>query len=194
MHNREGCPPHSLEKLNSAKKPVLRQMTSAHSSEPRSQTLWRRGLWGLALYLAAAVAVIRANALLPFCPPSWRELLGATPPVILIDLALALYLGSALILAAARLGRPTPCYRGWQTIALVLPFNFFFWYGGILPERFSLVTAAGMVLLILEQAALWRLCRRTRLIEGEECTRLLQQIRLLRPGDPPPIRKKTRKQ
>src|SRR5512136_922537 len=51
----------------------------------------RKGLWGMFLFLAASVLAFtfQDHSLTSVLPPEFRECLGMTPPVLLIDIVLA---------------------------------------------------------------------------------------------------------
>jgi hypothetical protein len=141
----------------------------------RLQTLSRRGLWGIVLFLVLSAGGYAVVGYQSRISAEILGRLGAAPPVSLISLALVVYCFSALILAMPRIVDGSDSYRGWSVVAYLGTFYGFYFYAGALTVNFWAVFAAGLLLLGLEYISLLIYCRREIQIEKvaiERCRRL----------------------
>ena len=119
--------------------------------------LTRRNLWEVLLFLLVslgAYACLDSNLFLQ-APENLRQLLGTPPPAFLIDLALATYLVSALILSLTRIAKGTRPAQNWSQLGYRCIFYLFYSFSGSLAAHFSLVFGIGIFLYGLEQAGIW---------------------------------------
>ncbi len=118
----------------------------------------RLGQWGLVGFLLLSLAVYRITPWFAKMPREWRDLLGASPPVLLISFALAVYAFAALIYILARMMAGGLNYRGWSHLGYTAAFYLFYGYAGALEENFWAVFVAGLTIFALEYYRLWSHC------------------------------------
>lgn len=119
----------------------------------------RQGLWGLTLFVLVSTGVFAAPAPTALISPKMFDLLGPSPPVSLISLALVIYCFSALVLAMPRIVDGGERYRGWSMLVYLSCFYGFYFYAGALEVNFWAVFAAGALLLSLEYIGVLIHCR-----------------------------------
>ncbi len=124
----------------------------------RHQAMANRGLWGLAIFILFSIAAQQNFGILPEISPEIRRLLGPSPPIKLISIALAVYAFSALILILSRMMSGSQTYRGWAHLGYLSAFYAFYYYGQALRENFWAVFAAGLTILGLEYYQIWTHC------------------------------------
>ena len=126
----------------------------------RLQTLSRKGLWGIMLFMALSAAGYAEVGHYSAIPAGVFDLLGTAPPVSLISLALVVYCFSALILTLPRIVDGSDSYRGWSAVAYLAAFYGFYFYARALAVNFWALFAVGTLLLTLEYISLLIYCRR----------------------------------
>ncbi len=146
----------------------------------RLHRLSNRGLWGLALFILMAIGGQQNFAFIPPIPDHIRALLGPSPPVKLISIALAVYSFSALILILSRMMSGSATYRGWSHLGYLAAFFAFYYYAQALEQNFWAIFAAGITILSLEYYQIWTHC--SEMIRKEKA--LLNSL-----GSPPPSSK-----
>lgn len=137
----------------------------------RLHRLSNRGLWGLALFILISLGAQEIR-LLPPLSEGVRAVLGASPPVKLISIALVVYSFSALILILSRMMGGTDTYRGWSHLGYLSGFYTFYYYAEVLPENFWAVFAAGITILSLEYYSIWTFCSEAIRTEQELLSKL----------------------
>lgn len=125
----------------------------------RLQTRSRQGLWGLTLFVLLSAGIYVAPASTALISPKMFDVLGPSPPVSLISLALVVYCFSALVLAMPRIVDGGERYRGWSMLGYLSCFYGFYFYAGALEVNFWAVFAAGALLLSLEYLGVLIHCR-----------------------------------
>jgi len=121
----------------------------------RMHALVNRGLWVIAIFLTLAILAFRGFDLIPSLPADIRTVLGAAPPVRLIQVALVVYGFSAAVLILSRMARGTPPSNSWLQLGYLLGFFVFFYFAEALDENFWAVLAAGTMILGLEAFHGW---------------------------------------
>nr|WP_320049751.1 hypothetical protein [uncultured Desulfuromonas sp.] len=135
--------------------------------------LSRQGLWGLlAFILISMVAVFLQDInILSHLSLSMREFLGKPPSPKMINIALAVYSFSALILTLSRLSDRTEVYRGWSHVGYLSGFYIFYLFSNALRVNVVAVLVAGLTILGLEYYSIWSYAsdaiRRERTIMGK---------------------------
>ncbi|BCR06660.1 hypothetical protein DESUT3_37290 [Desulfuromonas versatilis] len=124
----------------------------------RLHALANRGLWGLAIFILISIGAQRNFSFIPEISPEIRALLGPSPPIKLISIALAVYAFSALILILSRMMSGSNSYRGWSHLGYLSAFYAFYYYGEALQQNFWAVFAAGITILGLEYYQIWTHC------------------------------------
>lgn len=119
----------------------------------------RQGLWGLTLFALLSAGIYAAPVSTALISPKMFDLLGPSPPVSLISLALVIYCFSALVLAMPRIVDGGERYRGWSMLGYVSCFYGFYFYAGALEVNFWAVFAVGALLLSLEYVGVLIHCR-----------------------------------
>ncbi len=119
----------------------------------------RQGLWGLTLFVLLSAGIYAAPAATMVISPQMFDLLGPSPPVSLISLALVIYCFSALVLAMPRIVDGDERYRGWSMLGYLACFYGFYFYAGALEVNFWAVFATGALLLSLEFVGVSIYCR-----------------------------------
>jgi O-antigen/teichoic acid export membrane protein len=121
----------------------------------RMQILGNRRLWVIATFLALAILAYRGFDLIPSLSVEFREVLGAAPPVRLIQVALVVYGFSAAVLILARMARDTAPGNSWLQLGYLAVFFVFFNFAEALDENFWAVFTAGGMILGLEAFHGW---------------------------------------
>ncbi|ABQ26888.1 hypothetical protein [Geotalea uraniireducens] len=131
---------------------------AAQDDMRRLQSLSRRGLWAMALFLlisALALCLRDINLLVPL-PEGIRQILGAPPPPILVHIALAVSTVSALVLILGRaVGSARPCHS-WINIGLPTVFYPLYLVTEPLDVNFLVVLVVGLSIITLEHLTVWR--------------------------------------
>ncbi|MDT8395162.1 MAG: hypothetical protein RRA32_01785 [bacterium] len=117
----------------------------------------RTGSYGLAAFILITVLAIPNSRLLPPLSAKVREVLGASPPLELIGVALIVYVFSALTLTLARLAKGQGGYHGWSHLFYIASFYIFFSYAAAGSETYWAVFVSGLVIMGLEnyQMRIW---------------------------------------
>ena len=109
----------------------------------------QRGWWVLALFLGVSSAVtFGLERLLPISDQV-REVLGAPPPMGLINLALVIYSFSAIILILSRMTMGIAPDTGFSHVGFLVGFYLFYYYAGAMVENLCAVLAAGSTIMLL---------------------------------------------
>ncbi|MDY0189863.1 MAG: hypothetical protein RBR22_03935 [Desulfuromonas sp.] len=114
--------------------------------------LSRQGLWGLLTFVLISLLVVYfqdAN-LLANVSQGTREFLGKPPSAKFINLALAVYSFSALILTLSRLSDGAETYRGWSHIGYLTGFYMFYFFANAVRVNAMAVVVSGLTILGLE--------------------------------------------
>ena len=129
---------------------ILEKISELHA-------LSRKGLWGLALFVAISTlaAYFRNFNLMAAVSPEVRDFLGKPPSSEMISIALVVYSFSALILILARMSADKETYRGWAHLGYLSGFYIFYFVSHALHENFWAVFAAGLTILGLEYYNVW---------------------------------------
>lgn len=109
-----------------------------------------RGAYGLVAYVLITILAIPNSKLLPPLSEKAREILGASPPIELIGVALIVYIFSALTLTLARIAQGHGEYRGWPHVFYLSSFYIFFSFAEAGDETYWAVFVAGLVIMGLE--------------------------------------------
>jgi hypothetical protein len=117
-----------------------------------------RGIRALALFVAISIGAMNDFRFLPALPEHVRKLLGASPPVTLISIALVVYSFSAIILVLSRLTLGRKAHSGLTHVAYLTVFYGFYHFAGAMEDNFWAVFAAGMTILGLESYHNWIQC------------------------------------
>ncbi len=140
----------------------------------RSRT--RMGIWATAVFTVISAGAMLESRLIPPLSTGIREVLGPSPPVTLISIALIVYSFSALTLILARMGRGSNSYRGWTHFAYLFAFYCFYYYAGKLQENFWAVFISGLTILCLESYRVWNYCVEEIKKAEENIARLDRQV------------------
>jgi hypothetical protein len=140
--------------------------------------LAHRGLLGLALFaLISLVAVyFQDSNIMLYLSPHTRDLLGKPPSPVMINVALAVYSFSALILGIGRLTDQDERYRGWSHIGYLAVFYIFYAFANALSVNVVAVIISGLTILGLEYYSTWSSARSAIEREKEIMQRLRRQI------------------
>lgn len=119
--------------------------------------LSRQGLWGLLVFiLISLIAVyLQDYHVLNNVSLEMREFLGKPPSPKMINIALAIYSFSALILTLSRLSDRTEAYRGWAHVGYLSGFYIFYLLSNALRVNALAVLIAGVTILSLEYYSIW---------------------------------------
>ncbi|HEY5672301.1 MAG TPA: hypothetical protein VIR78_01225 [Malonomonas sp.] len=119
--------------------------------------LSRRSLWEILLFLLLSIGVFSFREFDLFAAASEpvRQLLGYPPPAILINIALATYLFSAVTILLVRMANVTRPEQKWTQLGYRTVFYLFYSFSGTLSSHFIAVFSIGMLLYALEQGHLW---------------------------------------
>lgn len=114
--------------------------------------LSRQGLWGLLTFVLLSVVVVyfQDTNLLANVSQETREFLGKPPSAKLINIALAVYSFSALILTLSRLTDRTETYRGWAHVGYLTGFYMFYFLANAVKVNAMAVVVSGLTILGLE--------------------------------------------
>lgn len=114
--------------------------------------LSRQGLWGLLTFVLLSVVVVYFQDinLLANVSQGTREFLGKPPSAKLINIALAVYSFSALILTLSRLTDRTETYRGWAHVGYLTGFYMFYFLANAVRVNAMAVVVSGLTILGLE--------------------------------------------
>ncbi|MGD9848154.1 MAG: menaquinol oxidoreductase [Desulfuromonas sp.] len=123
--------------------------------------LSRQGLLAMAVFFAISLVAVyfQDSNILAYASPKTRDLLGKPPSAGLINIALAVYSFSALILALARLSEQTERYRGWPHVGYLTVFYIFYAFDQALRVNAVAVIIAGSTILGLEYYSTWSYAR-----------------------------------
>jgi hypothetical protein len=103
----------------------------------------------LALFLGVSSAVtFGLERLLPISDQV-REVLGAPPPMGLINLALVIYSFSAIVLILSRMTMGIAPDTGFSHVGFLGGFYLFYYYAGAMVENLWAVLAAGSTIMLL---------------------------------------------
>jgi hypothetical protein len=108
------------------------------------------GIYGLVAFVFITVLAIPNSRLLPPLSAKAREILGASPPIELIAVALIIYIFSALTLTLARIAKGQGDYRGWPHLFYIASFYVFFSFAEAGSETYWAVFVSGLVIMGLE--------------------------------------------
>ena len=118
----------------------------------------RKGLWGMFLFLAASVLAFtfQDQSLTSILPPEFRECLGMTPPVLLIDMVLVVSTICSLILISVRIydGRE-PDRNWWPHLGFRVSFYLLYFIADSLSGRIDIVFMTGIAVLALQHYHIW---------------------------------------
>lgn len=117
-----------------------------------------RGLWAMALFLAVSIGALDGFSFLPSLPEPVKDLLGESPPTIMISGLLVLYSFSALVLILARMIGDSSAHGNFYHVAYLAFFYGFYHLAGTLADNFWAVFASGVTILTLEGYHLWTWC------------------------------------
>jgi hypothetical protein len=129
-----------------------------HDEEPQGfdelRAVSRRSLWSLQLFLLISVAAffVRDFDLYATLPESVLQVLGCSPPPILIHLALAGYIFTVLTPLLIHMVSNDKPVSNWRHLGYRAAFYCFYLVSNTLTANFTLVFAACIVLYLLEQA------------------------------------------
>lgn len=132
---------------------ALRQRTEARIR--RLQRVSGNGLWSMLLFLLVSFAAFDSFSILPELSPEILELLGASPPVELIGLALVIYAFSGIVRTLASMSRNIKPYMGLMHAAFFTGFYTFYHLAGALQDNFWAIFFAGISVMGLENYYLW---------------------------------------
>jgi hypothetical protein len=123
------------------------------------ELLANSGLWVLALFTGLSIGAYREFEMLPTLGENVRALLGAGPPVNMINWALVLYGFCALIIALAQMtGNKRP--RGvLANFCYLSAFYAFYHLTGAMRDNFWAVFTVGMTILSLQGYHVWNYYR-----------------------------------
>ena len=127
----------------------------AHIEELRR--LSHRGLLGLAVFIVISLIAVyfQDSNILLYVSPETRDLLGKPPSPSMINIALAVYSFSALILGIGRLTDQEERYRGWSHIGYLAVFYMFYAFANALRVNVVAVIISGCTILGLEYYSAW---------------------------------------
>ncbi len=127
------------------------------------QTLSRKGLWGLLLFLLASVAafLVQDFNLYRTLPEPVLEILGCPPPATLIHLALTGYSFTVVVPVLIRMATGDVPVISWHHLPCRTVFYLFYLASTKLPENISAVIVIGVLLYVVEQVGVWSYRYRT---------------------------------
>ena len=119
--------------------------------------LSRRNLWELLLFVIASIGVFAFRQFDLFAAASEpvRQLLGSPPPALLINIALATYLFSAVTILLVRMANAARPEQKWTQLGYRVVFYLFYSFSGTLSSHFVAVLSIGLLLYALEQLHIW---------------------------------------
>jgi hypothetical protein len=129
----------------------------------------KRGLWQLQLFLliSCGAFLVRDFNLYTTFPESVLQVLGCPPPPVLVYLALAGYLVTAMIPLTIHLLTGEAPTAQWRHLGYRTAFYLFFLWSGTLTAHFALVFIAGVALYLLEQLGIGLASSRTSQRSGQ---------------------------
>lgn len=113
------------------------------------------GLWSMLLFLIVSFAAYNGFSILPDLSDDVRKILGASPPVELIGLALVIYAFSGIVRTLASMSRNVKPYMGLMHAAFFTGFYTFYHLSGALQDNFWAIFFAGISVMGLENYYLW---------------------------------------
>ena len=113
------------------------------------------GLWSMVLFLIVSFAAYNGFSILPDLSDDVRKMLGASPPVELIGLALVIYAFSGIVRTLASMSRNVKPYMGLMHAAFFTGFYTFYHLSGALQDNFWAIFFAGISVMGLENYYLW---------------------------------------
>jgi len=132
-----------------------RARIEAHIEQLRRTS--RKGLWGILIFAVISVLAVSVQDIDPLqhLSPQVRQLLGKPPSPDLINIALAVYSFSALILTLSRLADRAETYKGWSHLGYLTGFYLFYFLSHALQVNAWAVIIAGFTILGLEYYSLY---------------------------------------
>jgi hypothetical protein len=142
--------------VNFVHDPTLRKQGILKSIES-VQLHTRKGLWGLLFFLVASIVAWSMADYELFAPlePGMLQLLEPKTFLAMIDMIFAVSTISDIILIGGRLNDGSKPDRIWVHVGFRTIFYLFYLLGGLLPLRFFVVFAAGILVIGFEQAVLY---------------------------------------
>ena len=113
------------------------------------------GLWSMILFLLVSFAAFDAFSILPDLSEETRAMLGPSPPVELIGLALVIYAFSGIVRTLVSMSRNIKPYSGLLHVAFFIGFYTFYHFAGALQDNFWAIFFAGISVMGLENYYLW---------------------------------------
>lgn len=113
------------------------------------------GLWSMILFLIVSFAAFDGFSILPDLSDNALEMLGTSPPVSLIGLALVVYAFSGIVRTLASMSRNIKPYMGLMHAAFFTGFYTFYHLAGALQDNFWAIFIAGISVMGLENYYLW---------------------------------------
>lgn len=128
-----------------------------------TQAFSRKGLWGIVLFLSASLlaSYLQNYGLTSCLSPEIRDMLGPAPLTVLIDILLAVSTVSSLINIAGRITEGDKPQRTWSHVGFRILFYGLYFISDALSAHILLVFVTGILVLGLEQYALWFYASRT---------------------------------
>lgn len=128
-----------------------------------TQAYSRKGLWGILSFLSASMVAFYFQDLgLTSClSPEMREVLGPAPYTILIDILMTVSTISSLINIAGRINEGEKPRRTWSHVGFRVLFYMLYFISDALSTHILTVFLTGILVLGLEQYALWFYASRT---------------------------------
>jgi len=126
-------------------------------------SLSRNGLWGLLLFLGVSAITLyfKDYSLTSSIPAGIRDLLGAAPPVGLVDALLAVSTISSLIIIAGRIHDGRPPANTWGHLGFRLMFYGLYFIADAMTEHVYAVFISGLAVLTLQHYHVWNYTART---------------------------------
>lgn len=148
----------------------------AHIEELRR--LSHVGLLGLAVFgvISLTAVYFQDSNIMLYLSPQTRDLLGKPPSAMMINIALAVYSFSALILGIGRLTDQEERYRGWSHIGYLTVFYIFYAFAHALKVNVVAVVISGCTILGLEYYSTWSSARSAIAREKHIMQRLRRQV------------------
>jgi hypothetical protein len=117
----------------------------------------RSGLWGVLIFLGASAVALyfKKQSLAGVLPPDIMELLGSTPPVILINCVFGASTLSSLISIAGRIYHNRKPGKTTTHLWFRVFFYLLYFISGALSDYFNVVFISGLVVLGLQHYNVW---------------------------------------
>jgi len=117
----------------------------------------RRNLWSLVVFLLVSMNAysVKTFNLFESASEPLRQLLGCPPPAYLINVALAVYCFSAVILCMTAIANDTPPPSPWRNLGYRSAFYLFYSFSGAIAGNFIPVLLVGLSLYALDQCHIW---------------------------------------